>query len=144
MSSDQIKEKYGKLKAEKLTVEQTVQCLEKDLQDIENKVLENVETVASCIRELERIALRQDPLTTTQHIDLMIAAEQQEKTPGFKERVESLRKLRQKADITDRIRTGQSVFAGSPSNEPSDEDFAADSSPSDVSVAEDKYKRLFM
>ena len=144
VSSDQIKEKYGKLKAEKLTVEQTVQCLEKDLQDIENKVLENVETVASCIRELERIALRQDPLTTTQHIDLMIAAEQQEKKPGFKERVESLRKLRQKADITDRIRTGQSVFAGSPSNEPSDEDFAADSSPSDVSVAEDKYKRLFM
>ena len=107
-------------------------------------MLENVETVASCIRELERIALRQDPLTTTQHIDLMIAAEQQEKKPGFKERVESLRKLRQKADITDRIRTGQSVFAGSPSNEPSDEDFAADSSPSDVSVAEDKYKRLFM
>ena len=97
--SDAIKQKYeaelkGKLKAEEL-----VTVLEKDVEDNNQIVLERVDTVARCIQKLDEIALRTSPFSTPQYIDLIIDGEQQEKRLVFKERIESLKKLRQMAVI---------------------------------------------
>ncbi|EFX61597.1 hypothetical protein DAPPUDRAFT_272587 [Daphnia pulex] len=51
--------------------------------------------LSSCIQRLDEIALRPNPFSTPQFIDLIMDAEQQEKRLGFKERIESLKKLRQ-------------------------------------------------
>ena len=71
-------------------------------------MLERVDTVARCIQKLD--VLRPNPFSTPQYIDLIIDAEQQEKRLGFKERIESLKKLRQMAVITSKIRDKQSLL----------------------------------
>jgi len=113
-TSNQLKDNYEKMMKKKLSAEDLVQVLEQELKEIEAKVLESVTTVAQSIQRLEEIALRPNPFSTPQYIDLMIASEQQEKKPGFNERIDSLRKLRQQADITHKIRSGQTIFAGVP------------------------------
>ena len=152
VSSDEVKEKYEKLTNKKLSAQELVQVLEQDLRGIEAQVLESVTTVAQSIQRLEEIALRPNPFSTPQYIDLMIASEQQEKKPGFNERIDSLRKLRQQAEITHKIRTGQSILRGpvptprtvAPSNS-SDEDDDPQPTPeqSMAGIAREKFKRIF-
>jgi hypothetical protein len=87
-----------------------VKVLEKDVEDNTKIVHQRVDTVARCIQKLDEIALRPNPFSTPQYIDLIIDAEQQEKRLGFKERIESLKKLRQMAVITSKIRDKQSLL----------------------------------
>ncbi|EFX70696.1 hypothetical protein DAPPUDRAFT_30434, partial [Daphnia pulex] len=96
-SSDAIKQKYETELKRKLTAEDLIKVLQNDLDRNEREVLERVKTVSSCIQRLDEIALCPNPFSTPQYIDLIIDAEQQEKRLGFKERIESLKKLRQMA-----------------------------------------------
>jgi hypothetical protein len=105
-----IKQKYEAELKRKLTAHELIQILQKDLDDNEKAVLERVNTVSRC-RRLDEIALRPNPFSTPQYIDLIIDAEQQEKRLGFKERIESLKKLRQMADITSNIKNKESLFS---------------------------------
>ena len=153
VSSDEVKEKYEKLTNKKLSAQELVQVLEQDLRGIEAQVLESVTTVAQSIQRLEEIALRPNPFSTPQYIDLMIASEQQEKKPGFNERIDSLRKLRQQAEITHKIRTGQSILRGpvptprtvAPSNSSDEDDDDPQPTPgqSMAGIAREKFKRIF-
>ena len=86
--------------------------MEKDVEDNIKIVHQRVDTVAKCIQKLDEIALRPNPcVLTPQYIDLIIDAEQQEKRPGFKERIESLKKLRQMAVITSKIKNKESLLS---------------------------------
>ncbi|EFX66160.1 hypothetical protein DAPPUDRAFT_30866, partial [Daphnia pulex] len=94
-SSDAIKQKYETELKRKLTAEELIKVLQKNVDENEREVLDRVNTVSSCIQRLDEIALRPNPFSTPQFIDLIIDAEQQEKRTGFKDRIESLKKLRQ-------------------------------------------------
>jgi hypothetical protein len=109
-SSDAIKQKYEAELKRKLTAEELVKVLEKDVEDNNKIVLQRVDTVSRCIQQLDAIALRPNPFSTPQYIDLIIDAEQQEKRLGFKERIESLKKLRQMAVITSKVRNNESLL----------------------------------
>jgi hypothetical protein len=66
----------------KLTTEELVKVLEKQVGNNNKIVLLSVDTVSRCIQDLDAIALRPNPLLTPQYIDgidLIIDAEQQEK-----------------------------------------------------------------
>jgi hypothetical protein len=109
-SSDAIKQKYEAELKRKLTAEELVKVLEKDVEKNNKMVLQRVDTVSRCIQQLDAIALRPNPFSTPQYIDLIIDAEQQEKRLGFKERIESLKKLRQMAVITSKVRNNESLL----------------------------------
>ena len=70
-----------------------------------------------CIERLDEIALRPNPFSAPQYIDLIIDAEQQEKRPGFKDRIESLKKLRQMAVITSKIKNNESLLSTNRKND---------------------------
>jgi energy-coupling factor transporter ATP-binding protein EcfA2 len=109
-SSDAIKQKYETELKRKLTAEELIKVLQNDLDQNDRKVLERVKTVSSCIQRLDEIALRPNPFSTPQYIDLIIDSEQQEKRLGFKERIESLKKLRQMAVITSKVKKNESLL----------------------------------
>ncbi|KAK4015791.1 hypothetical protein OUZ56_030762 [Daphnia magna] len=110
-SSDAIKEKYEAELRRKLTAKQLVEVLEKDVKANDNIVLQHVNTVTQCIKRLDEIALRPNPFSTPQYIDLIIDAEQQEKRQGYKERIESLKKLRKMAVITSKIKNNENLMS---------------------------------
>ncbi|XP_045030883.1 uncharacterized protein LOC116925415 [Daphnia magna] len=110
-SSDAIKEKYEAEMNRKLTAQQLVDVLERDVQKNEENVLQHIETVTQCIKRLEEIALRPNPFSTPEYIDLIIDAEQQEKRQGYKERIESLKKLRKMAVITSKIKNKENLMS---------------------------------
>lgn len=109
-SSDAIKHKYENELKRKLTAEELINVLQNDIDQNESAVLKRVDTVARCIQRLDEIALRPNPFSTIQYIDLIIDAEQQEKRTGFKERIASLQKLREMAAITTSVKNKESLF----------------------------------
>ena len=109
-SSDAIKEKYEKELKRKLTAQDLIKVLQQDIDNNNQKVLSLVNIVSNCIQRLDEIALRPNPFSTPQYIDLIIDAEQQEKKTGFKERIESLKKLRQMAVITSKIKKQENLL----------------------------------
>ncbi|EFX69482.1 hypothetical protein DAPPUDRAFT_113639 [Daphnia pulex] len=110
-SSADIKQKYELEHNKKLTAKELVEILEKDVEDNNKIVLERVEMVTQCIKRLDEIALRPNPFSTPEYIDLIITTEQREKSVGFKERIESLKKLRQMAIITSRVKNNESLMS---------------------------------
>ena len=109
-SSGAIKQKYEAELKKKLTAEELVNVLERDVENNNKIALQRVDTVSRCIQRLDAIALRPNPFSTPQNIDLIIDAEQQKKRLGFKERIESLKKLRQMAVITSKVRNNESLL----------------------------------
>ena len=107
-SSGDIKAKYETELNKILTAEDLIQVLQDALDNNEKNVLERVKTVTDCIRRLDEIALRPNPFSSPEYIDLIIEAEHQEKKLGFQERIKSLQRLREMAVLTHRIQTNPS------------------------------------
>ncbi|KZR95733.1 Uncharacterized protein APZ42_010336 [Daphnia magna] len=55
---------------------------------------------------LKKIALRGDPLSTPEYINLMIENENKEKKPGFLERIKTFKDLLKKAELTKDVTDG--------------------------------------
>ena len=139
-SSDAIKKKYEEELNKKLTAEELIKVLEKDVEDNEKIVLNRVDIVTRCIKRLDEIALRPNPFSTPQYIDLIIDAEQQEKRLGFKERIESLKKLRQMAVIMSKVRNKESLLANDRKEDLDDEAAEEEDGETDEDEDDDQQK----
>lgn len=58
-----------------------------------------------CKDRLEKIALRPDPLSAVEHIDMLIQAEYNELQPGYQQRVQMLEEFKQLALVDEKIKT---------------------------------------
>ena len=109
-TSEDIKAKYEKELNRKLSSEDLIKALQDALEVNEREVLKKVEKVTKSIARLETIALRPNPFSTPQYIDMIIEDEMQKQQPGYLERIESWRKLRNMADITNKVINKISLF----------------------------------
>ncbi|XP_053389217.1 uncharacterized protein LOC123527098 [Mercenaria mercenaria] len=101
-------EKYRRAEGETMTRQKVVERMYDELYDLEDDILDLMDKINECNNILRQIALRPDPLSVVEHIDLLIESERLEKRPGFQARIASLRQCRKKATIgddVDRFRT---------------------------------------
>ena len=87
----------------RLTPEEVTKQLEDEINEIENETKKMIHQAASCMKRLEMIALRPDPLTTSDYIDILIVTERDRLTNGWKKRVEYLKKLKGQAECMKEI-----------------------------------------
>ena len=71
--------------------------VKKVFNDLRKKNMELVKNVKECISELQRIALRGNPLSSEEYIDLLIQTERDEKKPGYSKRIEMLEDMKKQA-----------------------------------------------
>ncbi|EFX70693.1 hypothetical protein DAPPUDRAFT_30529, partial [Daphnia pulex] len=102
-SSDAIRQQYQGAVSEALTNEQLLARIEKEIKKHESQLMELMQATYPCIQRLDEIALRPHPFSTPDYIDLMIAAEKQEHRSGYQQRIVTLHKLREMADITAKL-----------------------------------------
>lgn len=118
---EDILKKYEEAVQHKLSTEGVLQALGSELEQIKFDLKLDINTITSCLKRLDEIALRPDAFTATDYIALMIHAETKEKKPGFQEQICSLSSLLDKAKMVNKIRAGKSVIpdadeAASPSS----------------------------
>lgn len=95
----EMKERYEVALKRKLTHEQYITELSLDVDDLLLRVMLKMNDMNVCKTKLKKIALRPDPLSTVEHIDLMIQSEEMEKQPGYADRVKMLKEMKKVAEV---------------------------------------------
>ncbi|KAA8577579.1 hypothetical protein FQN60_016519 [Etheostoma spectabile] len=103
----ELKEKYQNATKAKMTVEELVDKLKEDYDQVQATVVALMKKSSQCLNRLKEIALKPDPLSTTDYIDMLIEGEKAEAKPGWKQRVESLIEMRDKAELLAKAARGE-------------------------------------
>ncbi|XP_054876571.1 uncharacterized protein LOC129351647, partial [Poeciliopsis prolifica] len=101
-----LKANYEKATGQKMTVEGLMRKLQAEY-DMQKEVNKLIDKSAKCLNRLKEIALKPNPLTTSEYIDLLIEGEKQEAKPGWKQRIQSLMEMKQKAEVMAKVEKGE-------------------------------------
>lgn len=79
---------------------------------VQEILMELIDKSSRSLQRLQAIALKPNPLSTPEYIDLLIMSEQQELKPGYQERIKSLREVREIAEIIRKIANKEPLLPG--------------------------------
>lgn len=99
----EMKKKYEQAKGSKLTHETYIEELTYDVDYLFENVKLMMAEMNRCKSRLKEIALRPDPLSVVEHIELMIEAEETEKQPGFRRRIKILYEFKRMALVDEQV-----------------------------------------
>ncbi|XP_059826653.1 uncharacterized protein LOC132394471 [Hypanus sabinus] len=100
---DELKNKYETAYGEKMTQQKIMESLEQEFVVVQNPVLECIEQLSLSIKRLEEIALRPNPLSTPADIELLIQSEKEEAKPGFLDRIQAWREVKERAELIEKV-----------------------------------------
>uniref|UniRef100_A0A3B4FRE1 Uncharacterized protein n=1 Tax=Pundamilia nyererei TaxID=303518 RepID=A0A3B4FRE1_9CICH len=106
----EMKEKYDRARGEKMTVQKVIDKLKAEYKSLQADVVKLMEESSKCLNRLKEIALKTNPLSTPEYIDMLIEGEKSEGKPGWKQRVQSLRSMKEKAELTAKIEEGKKLL----------------------------------
>ncbi|XP_034084302.1 uncharacterized protein LOC117554152 [Gymnodraco acuticeps] len=99
LTLDDLKQKYLEASKAKGTVQEVIDRMKVEYQRHQTEVREMMERSAESLNRQGEIALKPNPLSTPEHIDLLIEGEKSEAKSGWKQRVEYLLEVRGQAEL---------------------------------------------
>ncbi|XP_053386663.1 uncharacterized protein LOC128550842 [Mercenaria mercenaria] len=93
--------KYEEATGKRLNSEGVVKEMHKEIVKIKKEIQEMMKTITSCNNKLKEIAIRQNPLSLVQQIELLIESELSQKRKGFEDRVKELQLYKKEAQYGD-------------------------------------------
>lgn len=107
---EELKQKYDVAKQAKSPVEALIGKLRAEYNAVQAEVEKLMERSTRCLNRLKAIALRPNPLSTPEYIDMLIEGEKNEAKPGWKKRVQSLTEMREKAKYMAQMERGERLL----------------------------------
>ena len=95
----ELKDMYNCAPGQKIALEELIEKLEEDLVAVQLCAYFLIKEARECLERLQKIALKPNPLSTVEYVDLLIQTEKNECKDGWKERVDALNQLQKEADI---------------------------------------------
>ncbi|XP_039978994.1 uncharacterized protein LOC120787418 [Xiphias gladius] len=99
----EIKDKYEKATKEKMTTQEVIERQEEEISHLQDMIVSLMDQSAHCITRLQEIALRPNPLTAPEYIDMLIEGERSEAKEGYQARIQSLEAVRDRAKIISKV-----------------------------------------
>ena len=96
---EDLKKKYKTALQGKQAVEDMLKISQTKLEDEHAKLHQMIEESQQCLKKLDEIALKPNPLTQVQYIELLINSEKQQAKEGWMERVQYLEDTKQQAEL---------------------------------------------
>ena len=96
---EDLKKKYEVAQSGKNLVEGMIGKIENDLTEVHNKVLSMMFKAQQSLQRLDEIALKPNPLTRTEYLELLIESEKNEAKQGWKGRVQYYEEAKRQAEI---------------------------------------------
>ncbi|KAK1879426.1 Verrucotoxin subunit beta [Dissostichus eleginoides] len=106
---EELKVKYNKAAKEKMTVQELIESQEEEIDHLQEMIVSLMDQSSNSLTRLQEIALRPNPLTTPDYIDMLIEGEKAEAKVGYQARVRSLEEMREKATIISRVAKRQKL-----------------------------------
>lgn len=103
---DEIRVRYEKAQEKKLSAQHLIDRIKIEFDSVQKNILKMADSVRKSLQRLKEIALRPDPLTTVEYIDMLKENERRQAKPGWLERIGQLDNLRQRAEHIKDIASG--------------------------------------
>ena len=101
---EHLKQKYHKAVKGKATCKQMMKSIEDSLQEVHIQVYTTIVRAQQSLCRLDEIALKPDPLTQLEYLELLIESEKREAKPGWKQRVQYLEEAKSHAEILSKVK----------------------------------------
>ncbi|CAL8366444.1 unnamed protein product [Boreogadus saida] len=102
-----LKDKYQNAEKDIKSVNDIIRQMEKEHASLEEDVLILIDDSAQCLNTLKEIALKPNPLSTLEYIDLLIEGEKSEGKDGFQERITKLKGMRGMWELKEKLAKGK-------------------------------------
>lgn len=99
----EFKDKYENASKDKLTIEGLMERQEEEIDLLQDTIVSLMDQTSQCITRLQEIALRPNPLTTPEYIDMLIEGESSEAKPGYQARIQALEMMKERATIISKV-----------------------------------------
>ena len=103
-TSDDLKKKYESAMSGKTRVKGMIGKLEEYLMSVHTKVLKMIVKAQQSIRRLDEIALKPNPLTQIEYLELLIESEKNEAKDGWKQRVQYYEEAKRQAEMLAKVK----------------------------------------
>ena len=103
-TAEHLKKKYHTAVKKKATCEQMMKSIEDSLQEVHVQVYTTIERAQQCLRRLDEIALKPNPLTQVEYLELLIESEKREAKPGWNQRIQYLEEAKRHAEILSTVK----------------------------------------
>ena len=103
-TKEDLKKKYYDAMSGKSMHESMMENIIVELKAIHMQVIETIEKARKCLQKLDEIALRPNPLSEVDYLELLIEAEKREGKLGWKERVLALETYKENAILVSTVR----------------------------------------
>ena len=107
---ENLEKRYQLAMKGKCTKEAIVKRITAEKRQLEKEVFSCIQEAHSCIQNLDKIALKPNPLSQVQYIELLIQAEKSDPRPGWQDRVQQYERAKKAAQIMTHIK-GQTIEA---------------------------------
>jgi len=101
---EDLKRKYLKAVQGKATAQKMMNSLEESLQKVHVQVLTMIKQAQKSIRRLDEIALKPNPLTEVDYIEVLIESEKTSANPGWKQRVKYYEEAKRQAEVLSKVK----------------------------------------
>jgi len=103
-TSADLQAKYETAVSGKSKVEGMIQQLEAFLQSVHSNVMTMIYQAQQSLRRLDEIALKPNPLSQVQYLELLIESEKSEAKPGWRQRVQYFEEAKRHATILSKVK----------------------------------------
>ena len=108
-TSEDLKKKYETALTGKNKVEGMIGKLEEYLMEVHTNVLTMIVNAQQSLRRLDEIALKPNPLTEIQYLELLIESEKNEARPGWRQRVQYIEEAKRQAQMLSKVKDVKAV-----------------------------------
>ena len=98
-TSEDLMKRFVHAVGGKSMADSIIASIEIELQEMQEHVFDMISQVHRSLRRLDKIALKPNPLSEVEYIDLLIQSEKQEAKPGYQQRIGYYQKVREKAQL---------------------------------------------
>ena len=98
-----IQKAYQDAMGKKLNAEELLKSLKLEVEQLKMNILKTMEAITCCSNKLKEKALKGDPITILEYIQMIIDDEKTNGKPGYEERIKSLEDVLERAKLTQGI-----------------------------------------
>jgi hypothetical protein len=103
ITMDHVRQKYEEAMGRQLSAEGILNGLQNEVEQLKSDIIKTMAEITRCSNVLREKALRGDPLSTLEYIQIIIDDERRDEKPGYEERIKSLEDVLERARITQDI-----------------------------------------
>ncbi|XP_064827507.1 uncharacterized protein LOC135544067 [Oncorhynchus masou masou] len=106
----ELKDNFMKAQGKFMNNKQMLEKIEDEYIVIEDKLKYLIKLSSNCLKRLNEIALKPSSLSTVEYIEILIRTEEDQRKPGFEDRIVGLKKMKYESELLEKMARGEELL----------------------------------